>query len=215
MAFGQIDPARLEGDALRRWYLRSPEDLEGERLRRAERSHKEFYGGLRNLREQASPGADQSQFSTGFDPAPTQDGAFQVAEYDAPARGRQASAQARKPQATVGDCLDCHGKLPPLSPNPWLPPPFGKLPLPDSLPMFRDLPGATPSGPRNEGRKECELQERNDRRICGRQPTPEYKAICHASASERRAHCDLRDGTIGHPALDTAKRLRGNPRLRR
>jgi hypothetical protein len=50
---GQIDPARLEGDALRRWYLRSPDDIEGERLRRADQNYSEFYGGLRSLRAQA------------------------------------------------------------------------------------------------------------------------------------------------------------------
>ncbi len=31
MAYGQIDPARLDGDALTRWYLRSPADIEEER----------------------------------------------------------------------------------------------------------------------------------------------------------------------------------------
>lgn len=31
MAVGQMDPAHLEGDALQRWYLRSPSDVEQER----------------------------------------------------------------------------------------------------------------------------------------------------------------------------------------
>lgn len=31
MAFGQVDPARLEGEALRRWYLRSPDEIDDER----------------------------------------------------------------------------------------------------------------------------------------------------------------------------------------
>ena len=31
MAYGQIDPARLQGEALRRWYLRSPAEVEEER----------------------------------------------------------------------------------------------------------------------------------------------------------------------------------------
>ena len=32
MAYGQIDPARLNGDALTQWYLRSPADIEEEIL---------------------------------------------------------------------------------------------------------------------------------------------------------------------------------------
>jgi hypothetical protein len=30
MAYSQVDPARLQGDALTRWYLRSPADIEQE-----------------------------------------------------------------------------------------------------------------------------------------------------------------------------------------
>jgi hypothetical protein len=37
MAFGQIDPARLEGDALTRWCLRSPADIEEEKRQRLSR----------------------------------------------------------------------------------------------------------------------------------------------------------------------------------
>lgn len=33
----QIDPARLEGEALRRWYLRSPDEIEQERQARPTR----------------------------------------------------------------------------------------------------------------------------------------------------------------------------------
>lgn len=43
MALGQIDPARLEGEALRRWYLRSPADVEEERRERFARSYKTFF----------------------------------------------------------------------------------------------------------------------------------------------------------------------------
>jgi hypothetical protein len=44
MAFGQIDPARLEGDALTRWYLRSPADIEEEKRQRAEQAYNAFFG---------------------------------------------------------------------------------------------------------------------------------------------------------------------------
>ena len=49
MADRQIDPARLQGEALRRWYLRSPEDLEQERQVAAAKRHRNFFG---------DPGAD-------------------------------------------------------------------------------------------------------------------------------------------------------------
>src|SRR5689334_1574479 len=43
MAFGQIDPARLEGDALRQWYLRSPDEIEDERRQATARAHDAFF----------------------------------------------------------------------------------------------------------------------------------------------------------------------------
>lgn len=181
--------------------------------RRAEQAHKQFYGGIHDLR---APNVDDSaRLATDADPVGARVGAQAVAYDGSSPPVRAAGPQPHKPQATVDDCIDCHGAFPHVPPPPGLLPPFGRFPIPGGFPMFRDLPGAIPSGPRNEGRKECELQERNDRRICGGQPTPQDRAICHASASNRRAYCDRRDGTIGHPALDTAKRLRGNPPLRR
>lgn len=44
MAFGQIDPARPEGDALTSWYLRSPAEIEEERSRAAEQAYNAFFG---------------------------------------------------------------------------------------------------------------------------------------------------------------------------
>jgi hypothetical protein len=45
MANGQIDPARLGGDALTQWYLRSPDDIEQERRQAADQRYREFFGG--------------------------------------------------------------------------------------------------------------------------------------------------------------------------
>lgn len=39
-----VDPARLEGDDLRRWYLRSPAMIEEERQARAAQQHDDFFG---------------------------------------------------------------------------------------------------------------------------------------------------------------------------
>lgn len=45
MPDGQIDPARVEGEALRRWYLRTPEEIErGRRAAYAKRHDEFFYG---------------------------------------------------------------------------------------------------------------------------------------------------------------------------
>jgi hypothetical protein len=43
MAFSQIDPARLHGDALTQWYLRSPADVEEEKRQAASRAYDAFF----------------------------------------------------------------------------------------------------------------------------------------------------------------------------
>lgn len=45
MAERQIDPSRLQGEALQRWYLRSPHDLEQERQAAAAQRHDDFFRG--------------------------------------------------------------------------------------------------------------------------------------------------------------------------
>lgn len=42
MAFGQIDPARLDGEALKRWFLRSPSQIEEERRGTTTRAYDAF-----------------------------------------------------------------------------------------------------------------------------------------------------------------------------
>lgn len=44
MAVEQVDPGTLEGDALRRWYLRSPADIEQEREDAAAQRYQAFFG---------------------------------------------------------------------------------------------------------------------------------------------------------------------------
>ena len=44
MAVEQIDPGTLDGDALRRWYLRSPADIERERQDAAAQRYQDFIG---------------------------------------------------------------------------------------------------------------------------------------------------------------------------
>jgi hypothetical protein len=60
MAYGQIDPARLDGDALRQWYLRSPDDIEQERQEAAAQRYRDFFG--------ANDGVDPDPgFNAGFE----------------------------------------------------------------------------------------------------------------------------------------------------
>lgn len=56
----QIDPARLEGEALRRWYLRSPDEIEQERRASQDQRYQTFFGANQSRSEDA-----------GSSPAPT------------------------------------------------------------------------------------------------------------------------------------------------
>ncbi len=79
MSYGPIDPASLQGDALTRWYLRSPDDIEQERQAAATQRYQQFFGGYPG--GDPEPGFDQQPgtpaqdvdpgFSRGFDTATT------------------------------------------------------------------------------------------------------------------------------------------------
>lgn len=195
MAYGQIDPARLEGEALRRWYLRSPDEIEDERQAEASRAYDAFFSRHVPSTEVAPRSAHQS-WNAG------------AARYDAGDFQTAATSEARQPRShtTPESCIGCHGHFPP----PPLPPPFGTFPFPSgALPFLRDIPGGLPSDPGGSDKKQCEMQYQNDGRICAGQPKPQDVAICRASASKRLAHCNANNGEVGTPDLDTAKRLRG------
>lgn len=57
MPDGTIDPASLDGDALTRWYLRSPEEINQERQAAAAQRYREFFGG--DLYYDPDPGFDR------------------------------------------------------------------------------------------------------------------------------------------------------------
>jgi hypothetical protein len=59
MAYGEIDPARLEGNALTSWYLRSPTDIEQERQAAATQRYADFFG--------EQPGAVAHRYGRAFD----------------------------------------------------------------------------------------------------------------------------------------------------
>lgn len=43
MVYSQLDPARLHGAELTRWYLRSPADIERERQEATDQKYKDFF----------------------------------------------------------------------------------------------------------------------------------------------------------------------------
>jgi hypothetical protein len=213
MAYGQIDPARLDGDALRTWYLRSPADIEDERRRAADVRYDAFF------RPAEGPSEDQATSTDGDDSvSPAPDGVLwsQVADNrwrgermpsgGFAALGASGSGAGTAASAKLGTCISCHGYVPPTPP---IPPPFGPFPWPiGPFPAFRDLPGGAPSAPERGDRKQCEMQENSDRGICAQQPTEDSKAVCYSRIALRKEHCND-TGIIGEPSLFTAYRKNG------
>jgi hypothetical protein len=140
--------------------------------------------------------------------APRPNSSYQLAALSSPSRS----------PIPVPGCASCHG--PSQSPvTPSSAPPFP--PGADDPWTFypnisrRDGRGWGTSPSRSgDDHPQCEIQLRSDGSICGSQPDDEGKAICRASATKRYSHC-LYTGEVGNPALDTYKRLQGEPPIRR
>ena len=171
MAHGESDPARLEGDALKRWYLRSPADIEAERSRTADRAYRDFFAPS----EQSDLEARQ-----------------QAGQYDL--------AAAARPRFWdywgLRGCRNCHGYTPET-----LPPHGGHLPLPPShTPRSGGGSGGGDgrARPRDEwsDRKQCTLQFEADRQICQKARSPH----CWENQNKRLGHCNS-TGEVGTPAL--------------
>jgi cytochrome c553 len=197
MAYSQIDPARLRGDALTRWYRRSPSDIEQERQAAETQRYNAFVGQLRPTSQDALPDWGPATSGDHNEAGPNTSwssqtgsihGSMRLAALDA-LEGNL--AQRSQVATAVPTCTSCHGS------HPEIPRPF---PFPPSLPLwfFRDGQGSTPSKPPERDRKQCEIQDQRDREICGSQPTPEAKAVCNETASLRYQHC-LRTGEINMP----------------
>lgn len=209
MTFGQVNPARLQGDALRRWYLRSPDEIEQERLAASDRAYDRFFNRaptaapLLQDTTFASRAADGQQAPTILWAADSPNRwSGERATPSGPGTHLQRSAAASQPADGGADCISCHGRLaPPAFTFPW--PWRGDRSL-------RDAPTSPPSKPPERDRKQCELQYEFDTDICNGQATEEAKAVCHGSAANRFAHC-RRTGELDTPYLST---FRGSPRRR-
>ena len=64
-----IDPARLEGRALDRWYRRTPDEVQSERDAAEQRRYEAFFGGGRTSKEPAPRHSQEVR----YEPAATAD----------------------------------------------------------------------------------------------------------------------------------------------
>ena len=211
MAFGQIDPARLEGDALTRWYLRSPADIEEEKRQAASRAYEAFFSQPQDPQSDGGSQAESMPAAAADDTGSTvadltwrqigpnrftgertsqpmpvsgaDTSGFQLAAATFPAWGRW----------PINGCTNCHNPqtgdlLPGISPGP-------------RPPMFspRDGGGGGGSSPRRgewSDKPQCNQQFETDRQICQRAKSPQ----CWENANKRLGVCDRTDA-VGTPAL--------------
>jgi hypothetical protein len=206
MAFGQIDPARLEGDALTRWYLRSPADVEDERRQRAEQAYNAFFG----QRGDTPSDRTADDGDGGPSPDPTQPTWTQVgpnrwrsdaSSLDQSSQGAASSPDGSYQVAAAGQwtpsgdwiCQACHGSS--LLPPPTLyTPPRGAGGQP---------PSSGGNGSSGNNPKQCVIQYENDSNICRWVPGSAARQRCWKSAAQREAHCNNTKGEVGYPALIT------------
>jgi hypothetical protein len=190
MALGQIDPARLQGDALVRWYLRSPAEIEEERRRAAARSHDAFF---------SRPRDDQFSKSSpaGVSAAPWTPVGDDLGGND-PQRPRGGPHLAAANSRGFWDywgyrgCQSCHGYTPET-----LPPYGGHSPLPPNYsPRSGRSDGASPSRPEWSDKPQCNRQFETDRTVCQKAKSPE----CWERSNVRLGVCNS-TGKVGTPPL--------------
>jgi hypothetical protein len=222
MAFGQVDPARLEGEALRRWYLRSPDDTEDERKRAATMAYDNFFSHPRAGRtSHAAAKADEQgdrPYEVDWNTAGPNRWRGMAAKSNTAPKAQRHSVHDGQVQLAAAaprgfwdywgfrGCQNCHGYTPGT-----LPPIGGHSPYPPGYSPRSGNPGGSSSQPRKDKHPQCEMQERQDRGVCAQQPTERTKAVCNETATERRVWCDSHDGEIGKPRLFTARRKSDRP----
>lgn len=221
MAYTQVDPARLRGEALTRWYLRSPADIEQERQDTAAQRHNDFFaatppaGSVQGFGRggpggtNGGPHSDITWVATGPNRWSSQPRSSDRSQFD-PFWGQDGNTDALRAgdrgytqlAANVWDCAGCHaGPTRPPPPSTSTPP--KKPPPPYSAPW---TPTSPPRKPAKPPPRQCAMQNMNDSRICSREPGVAWKSVCLQSAAEREAHCIASDGEIGWPPLNTHDR---------
>lgn len=202
MAFGQMDPARLRGDALRRWYLRSPSDIEEERRQKAASAYDVFF---------TPPTTNRT-----FEQSPTSEGAKGDGSWsswqqrdDGRWRGERARTDslsshgqyqlaAASPRGfwdywSPKGCQNCHGYTPET-----LPPIGGRSPFPPNYSPRTGGGSGDSARPRDEwsDRPQCNQQFETDRIVCQGAKSPK----CWENQNKRLSHCSA-TGEVGTPAL--------------
>jgi len=209
MASSQIDPARLSGDALSRWYLRSPADIEQERQTGAAQRYDDFFSPLDDsTRFGTKPAIDTDEPDSSSSPAvlrtandnqsssgagfgsqrlfwvkPNTDTSYQLAS---------ASSRRFGDYWSVPGCANCHGYTPTT-----LPPVRGNFPFPPNYsPRSGGRDGAPFSDRRWSERPQCHQQFETDRKICQRARNSQ----CWETSNKRLGVCD-RTGHLNTPPL--------------
>ena len=217
MAFGQINPARLEGEALRRWYQRSPGEIEEERRRANDYAYDAFFFPKRDQRPDAvAQDASQAGGESADDALvwnQVGEGRWRAARARQdpleaagghPASGPVRQLAQRRPPTDFWDdwtpcnTLGCHGR----PARPASPPDGGRSPLPPTyLPWSGDGAGGSgdSAGSRGEwsDRPQCNQQFEADRAVC--QTAKHHK--CWENQNKRLSHCSL-TGHVGIPSLE-------------
>ena len=207
MAFGQIDPARLDGDALTRWYLRSPAEMEEERRRAAEQAYNAFFAQSGDAKSDSSTASvrDDTASADHTPPTWTQVGPNRwrsdASDLDQSSQGAGASPDGSYQVAAAGQwtpsgdwiCQACHG-------NSVLPPPTLYTPPRGA---GGQPPSSRGSGSSGNNPKQCAIQYENDSNICRWVPGRDARRRCWESAAEREAYCIKSKGQVGYPDLIT------------
>ena len=178
MAFRPVDPSSLQGEALSRWYLRSPDEIEQERQAAQARRYNSFFGTepADSPTTSPAPAFEDPSAATGGGPSWAENGTnrWQGQNQSAyrsaggPQSGQLQLAAVSQPAAAPGivNCPTCHGRVPPLLPFPF--------PFRPGGPFFRDTPSA-PSGSGSPKRRfpQCDVQYENDSERCNDLSAPE------------------------------------------
>lgn len=204
----QTDPARLRGEALRRWYLRTPSQLQADRAAAADAAYDDFFNPPdRMSADDARPlrGSAMRPLTWTMTPNDGVKDLFYPADRistdgSLPRAGQADSGHFRKvvmpemsaSQWTLRGCVICHGRQ--------QPPPGAVGRVPEYSPFTRDGSGDGRRAPRKRDRKECDEQYDEDLEVCPRIPSAKARSDCWKQVNKRYGNC-VASGVLDNPPL--------------